>query len=113
MPGEGTYFCLSCGEPLALHETDPLPECPGCRGSRFRRDSIFAPMRERREGTMEAPIPAQAEAPSWLEKAREELSGSGHHLAYQDDAGLHVLSIERGWTRIGRSPNADVFLDDP
>jgi DNA-directed RNA polymerase subunit RPC12/RpoP len=114
IPGEGTYFCLRCGEPLALHETDPLPECPGCSGSRFRRDSIFTSMRDHRGTTLEAPVPAPAETPGWLGEAREQLSGSGNHLAYQDDSGqLHVVAIERGWTRIGRSPTADVFLDDP
>jgi FHA domain/Zinc-ribbon containing domain len=114
MPGEGTYFCLHCGEPLALHETDPLPECQACRGSSFRRDSIFAPMRDHRASTEEAAVPLPVEAPSWLEEAREGLSGDGHHLAYQDDAGeVKVVAVERGWTRIGRSPTADVFLDDP
>ncbi|HET7574282.1 MAG TPA: FHA domain-containing protein [Solirubrobacterales bacterium] len=115
MPGEGTYFCLRCGEPLALHETDPLPECPGCSGSRFRRDSIFASMRDHRgTTTLEAPVPPPAEAPGWLGEARERLSGSGHHLAYQDESDeLRTMAIERGWTRIGRSPTADLFLDDP
>ena len=114
MPGEGTYFCLHCGEPLALHETDALPECQACRGSSFRRDSIFAPMRDHRVGTEEAAVPAPVESPSWLEEARDGLAGSGHYLAYQDDSGaLTVVAVERGWTRIGRSPTADVFLDDP
>ncbi len=52
--------------------------------------------------------------PSWLEQARQQESSSGFCLAFQSDDGEIVsFPLEYGWTRIGRSPNADLRLDDP
>jgi len=114
-PGEGTYFCLTCGSQLSLHETDELPECPRCGAGKFRRDSIFASLQHHESAaTAEFQVPVEEGAPSWLERAREALPGSGHHLAMRDDDGeIELVPIERGWTRIGRSANADLQLDDP
>jgi FHA domain/Zinc-ribbon containing domain len=113
IPGCGTYFCVSCGAQLALHETDPLPACPRCGGSRFRRDSIFLAHQEHGEATVEVELPGEEGPPEWLPQARRAL-GPGAHLIYRDDAGTVVTAtLERGWTRIGRSPACDVFLDDP
>jgi pSer/pThr/pTyr-binding forkhead associated (FHA) protein len=45
---------------------------------------------------------------------RATLAGGGCRLAFRDDdARTRLVAIERGWTRIGRSPAAEVFLDDP
>ena len=45
---------------------------------------------------------------------RAARSSSGFCLAFQDDDGEIVsFPLECGWTRIGRSPNADLRLDDP
>ncbi len=113
-PGMGTFFCLGCGSQLALHETDSLPSCPACGGSRFRRDSIFSAHQEHGSPTAEVSIPAAAARPDWLAEAREALSGTGHFLVYRDDEdSIVTFPIERGWTRIGRSAKADLNLDDP
>jgi DNA-directed RNA polymerase subunit RPC12/RpoP len=113
-PGQGTYFCLGCGDQLSLRETERLPRCPRCAGTRFRRDSIFAARRDHATITVEVPAPVEARDPAWLEKVRESLPHRGYQLVFQDEGGeTRVAPVERGWTRIGRSPTADVFLDDP
>lgn len=113
-PGMGTFFCLDCGSQLSLRETDQLPDCPACGGSRFRRDSIFAARQEHDSPTAELSIPDAPTLPVWLGEARQMISGTGHFLAYRDDeASIATFPIERGWTRIGRSARADLSLDDP
>ncbi len=114
IPGSGTFFCLDCGSQLSLRETDQLPGCPRCGGSRFRRDSIFVARQEHDSPTAELSLPDTSPLPAWLGEARQMISGTGHFLAYRDDEGSIVtFPIERGWTRIGRSANADLCLDDP
>jgi DNA-directed RNA polymerase subunit RPC12/RpoP len=113
IPGSGTYFCLGCGSQLSMEETDELPDCPSCGDRRFRRDSIFASMQEH-PTTNEFPVPVEDGPPDWLMEAKETLTVRGHHLAWRDEDGEIVsFTIERGWTRIGRSPTADLQLDDP
>lgn len=112
MPGQGTYFCLSCGSQLSLRETDSLPDCPRCGSGRYRRDSIFAP-RQDHGSTTEITIPVETGTPAWLDRARERTTARGHHLAMLADGEVEVFVIERGWTRIGRSDNADLQIDDP
>ncbi len=113
LPGCGTYFCVSCGTQLALRETDPLPECSNCGGARFRRDSIFSARQEHGATTAEQLLPASEGLPAWLEAARRALPRPGNHLVYHDGEGIRTHTIERGWTRIGRSEQADICLDDP
>jgi hypothetical protein len=114
MPGEGTFFCLSCGSQLSMLETDELPECTQCGGSRFRRDSIFKARQDHSGTTSEFVLHAAPKRPSWLSQAREELPGSTPGLAFEgDEEEVCVLPIERGWTRIGRSQTAQLRLDDP
>jgi hypothetical protein len=114
IPGSGTFFCLACGSQLSLRETDRLPECPSCGGSSFCRDSIFEARQEHGLGTAEFAPPDETAPPDWLAQARRELSRSGQYLARQrDDDSISTFAIERGWTRIGRSANADLRLDDP
>jgi hypothetical protein len=97
-----------------MHETDELPRCPRCGGSRFRRDSIFESRQDHGEATMEFSTPASKGEPEWLPEARRELARAGHHLVYRDeDDTTQTFTIERGWTRIGRSMAADLCLDDP
>ncbi len=97
-----------------MQETDELPECPSCGASQFRRDSIFAARQDHSATTSEFAIPNLAEPPSWLQEAREAHSMPGYCLALKsDDDEVHVFPIERGWTRIGRSPTADLRIDDP
>jgi DNA-directed RNA polymerase subunit RPC12/RpoP len=113
-PGAGTYFCVNCGSQISLRETDRIPGCPRCGRARFRRDSIFEEHQEHAGTTVEAPPPGHREPPTWLPQARRELSGQGHFIAYlDDDDALAMFAIHQGWTRIGRSPACDIFLDDP
>jgi predicted RNA-binding Zn-ribbon protein involved in translation (DUF1610 family) len=113
IPGCGTYFCLSCGSQVALRETDPLPRCDECGEGRFRRDSIFSAHQDH-QATAEHALPSRHEAPGWLQDARDRLERAGDHLVYQEEDGrIASFTIERGWTRIGRSEAADISLDHP
>lgn len=113
IPGSGTFFCASCGSQLSLRENDQLPECPRCGASEFQRDSIFEPMQEHGQ-TAEMAIAETAPTPEWLDLARAQLPKDGRYLVRRkDDGEIQVFPIERGWTRIGRSANADIRLDDP
>ncbi len=97
-----------------MQETDELPGCPSCGASQFRRDSIFAGRQDHGSTTAEFAVPEAARAPAWLQEAREEHAGPGYCLAMKSEDGeLHAFPIERGWTRIGRSPTADLRIDDP
>jgi DNA-directed RNA polymerase subunit RPC12/RpoP len=113
MPGEGTYFCLLCGTQLALHETDPLPECPQCGTARFRRDSIFSSLQEHGPATVEFALTADREPPGWLDDARESLTERGFHLAMRERNEIATFSLGNDWSRIGRCTTAEIFLDDP
>ncbi|HEX7279948.1 MAG TPA: FHA domain-containing protein [Solirubrobacterales bacterium] len=113
MPGEGTYFCLLCGTQLALHETDPLPECPQCGTARFRRDSIFSSLQEHGTATVEFALAAERESPGWLDEAREKLAEPGFHLAMRERGEIVTFSLGNDWSRIGRCTTAEIFLDDP
>jgi hypothetical protein len=97
---------------LSLRENDQLPECPCCGATEFQRDSIFEPMQEHGQ-TVELALAETASAPDWLAAARAMLPERGSYLACRDDGEIRVFPIESGWTRIGRSANADIRLDDP
>jgi predicted nucleic acid-binding Zn-ribbon protein len=114
IPGSGTYFCVGCGAQLSMEETEELPDCPSCGESQFRRDSIFASMQEHSVSTSEFPASEAEEDTRWLAELRGELEARGHHLAWREEDGtVASFTIERGWTRIGRSPTADLQFDDP
>lgn len=117
--GAGSFVCLGCGYRVVLEALDEIPECPSCAGARFRRASLFEPPVG---GPVEQPtadhpplIP-EAEHPGWLERARVEISERserGQFVAFRDREEVHVLALEEGWSRIGRSISADIRLDDP
>ena len=114
MPGAGTFFCLECGSQLSLNESDQLPDCPRCGASVYRRDSIFEPMQDHGETTIEFAMSSAQEAPDWLDEARAMLAEAGRYLACRDaDGEILAFKVEWGWTKIGRSVSADVRLDDP
>jgi DNA-directed RNA polymerase subunit RPC12/RpoP len=113
MPGEGTYFCLVCGSHLALRETDPLPECPRCGASRFRRDSIFSSMQEHDALAAGFADAEEHDAPAWLEAALARLIEPGYHLAVRESGEISTFPLAPGWTRIGRCETAEICLDDP
>ena len=107
LAGAGCFRCEECGFAVALHERDEVPACPHCGGEDFRRSSIFGELEPR-----EPDEAGEVESPDWLGEAREAVEREGDYLAY-DDGQLHVIGLDRGWTRIGRSLAADVRFDDP
>jgi DNA-directed RNA polymerase subunit RPC12/RpoP len=113
MPGEGTYFCLVCGNQVSLRETDEMPDCPRCGTSRFRRDSIFSALQEHGSPTIEFAITAERESPGWLDEAQEQLTEPGHHLAMRARGKIVTFHLAVGWSRIGRCETAEICLDDP
>jgi DNA-directed RNA polymerase subunit RPC12/RpoP len=113
IPGEGTYFCLVCGSQLSLREPDPLPDCPRCGFSRFRRDSIFASLQDHVAPTREFAVPREPGPPSWLAEARSRLSGPGFHLAMRERGEVRIFALAEGWSRLGRASSAEICLDDP
>lgn len=117
VPGAGTFFCLDCGAQLATRAAEPLPPCAECGGARFRRDSIFAARQDHRDltaSTSELTLPHAPSPPDWLDEARAALSRPGRFLVFRAEGEeIRSFRIERGWTRIGRSANADLQLDHP
>jgi hypothetical protein len=107
LAGAGSFRCDSCGFAIALQELDEVPACPECGGSQFRRSSMFG-------DTVELPDRHEVEgAPRWLADAREALVGEGDYLAFEGDDRIRVVTLQDGWTRIGRSLSAHVRFDDP
>jgi hypothetical protein len=100
-----------------VRASEPLPPCPDCGGSRFRRDSIFADRQDHRDpnaATSELTLPRAPVPPRWLRQARAALKRPGRFLVLcEEDGTVRSFKIERGWTRIGRSANADLRLDHP
>jgi FHA domain len=90
-----------------------MPECPRCGATSFRRDSIFEPMQEHGETTVEFAPPPEPDSPDWLGDERAELPSGSRHLVCKDRGEIRRFPIEPGWSRIGRSVAADVRLDDP
>jgi pSer/pThr/pTyr-binding forkhead associated (FHA) protein len=48
-----------------------------------------------------------------LDEARDALVSEGDYLAFDDDERVHVMPLQDGWTRVGRSLSAHVRFDDP
>ena len=107
LAGAGSFRCGQCGYGIALHERDAVPRCPSCGNSRFTRASLFGPPQAPGRGH-----PASDHA-EWLEEARQALTTPGDYLAYEDDERVHVVPLQDGWTRVGRSLSAHVRFDDP
>lgn len=110
LAGTGSFRCEQCGYVVTLAASDELPACPGCNGSSFVRASLFSGGRFHRR-TGEAPT-AQERA-ELVHAAREQITAPGEYLAYEDAGRLRVLSLDKEWTRVGRSLAADVRFDDP
>ncbi len=71
-------------------------------------------MQEHDSQTAEFEIPTGDHSPDWLAEARARLPAAGRYLAWRgEDDETSVFELEEGWSRIGRSANADVRLDDP
>jgi predicted RNA-binding Zn-ribbon protein involved in translation (DUF1610 family) len=109
LAGAGCFRCEECGFAVALHERDVVPECPHCGGTEFKRSSIFGDLNVTQEpiGTHET------SEPSWLAETRAALERAGDYVAFDQNGSLRVISLNHGWTRIGRSLSADIRFDDP
>jgi pSer/pThr/pTyr-binding forkhead associated (FHA) protein len=95
---------------VTLAAADSLPDCPGCGGSRFARASLFSGGRfQRRPGDE----PSVEEREALVARARTMIGEPGQYLAWFDGGSVRVASLEREWTRVGRSLAADVRFDDP
>lgn len=111
-PARGTYMCVLCEFPLSAEREDVLPECPNCGETQYRPASIFAPSETLRDDLAETPGARQA--PEWLDEARTAAERGGRPcLAHRGDEMVHVFTLGRPLSRIGRSLAADVLLDDP
>lgn len=54
------------------------------------------------------------EAPDWLDEARAMVApGDLVRIAYREEEAVHVLPLAPDCTRIGRSPLAEILLEDP
>ncbi len=107
--GAGSFNCETCGFAVSLQETDELPSCPNCSGERFKRASLF-------ETELLDKVPAgphDVRSPEWLPETRAELDMDGDYLAWETDAGVRVMAVPDGWTRVGRSLSAHLRFDDP
>ena len=107
LAGAGSFRCDRCGFGVALHERDAVPECPSCGHSRFSRAPLFGPPQAPGEDDL------MLESPEWLDEARDALTIPGAYVAFDDDERVHVVPLQDGWTRVGRSLSAHVRFDDP
>jgi pSer/pThr/pTyr-binding forkhead associated (FHA) protein len=110
LAGTGSFRCEQCGYVVTLAASDELPACPGCNGSSFVRASLFSGGRFHRR-TGEAP--SAAERAELVAAAQAEITEAGEYLAYEDAGRVRVFSLDKEWTRVGRSLAADVRFDDP
>jgi FHA domain/Zinc-ribbon containing domain len=108
--GAGSFICVECGVSVVLAAADPVPECPACGRSQFRRASLFE------QPTVDSPAVDVESEPQWLAGTRDRLGTEGREdqfLAFEGDEGSSVVRVPEGWTRIGRSAAAEIRLDDP
>jgi pSer/pThr/pTyr-binding forkhead associated (FHA) protein len=110
LAGTGSFRCEECGYVVTLAAADALPACPGCNGANFVRASLFAGGRFQRRPSE---VPSDEDRQTLIAQARAELPDSGQFLAFEDSGDLRLVSLEKEWTRVGRSLAADVRFDDP
>jgi pSer/pThr/pTyr-binding forkhead associated (FHA) protein len=106
--GTGTFRCTECDYPVSLDAVDELPACPNCAGTEFVRASLFTTAK-----TTVLDPPAQAEDRAWLDELRDGLDEPGQYLAHLTGGEVVAYTLQREWTRIGRSLAADIRFDDP
>ena len=110
LAGSGSFRCEECGYVVTLASPEALPTCAGCGAQAFVRASLFAAGRFRRSEPDKATEPELEEI---VAGARAQIEEPGTYLAFSDRGEVRVVSLERDWTRIGRSLAADVRFDDP
>jgi hypothetical protein len=106
--GTGTFRCTECDYPVSLDAVDELPTCPNCGGTQFVRASLFTTA----QTTVIDPRP-ELEDRAWLDELREGLDEPGQYLAHRSADEVVAYTLQREWTRIGRSLAADIRFDDP
>jgi hypothetical protein len=106
--GTGTFRCTECDYPVSLDAVDELPTCPNCGGTQFVRASLFTTA----QTTVIDPRP-QLEDRVWLDELRDGLADPGQYLAHRSGDEVVAYTLQREWTRIGRSLAADIRFDDP
>jgi predicted RNA-binding Zn-ribbon protein involved in translation (DUF1610 family) len=107
--GTGTFRCTACAHTVSLDAVGELPACPSCGGTEFIRASLFTTVQN-------ALVDLRTDVvdEGWLEDLRTGLTEPGQYLAYCSSDGKTIAySLEREWTRIGRSLAADIRFDDP
>ena len=120
LAGAGSFRCEGCGFKIALHELDEVPGCPQCGGRKFKRASIFMSRADALPGELHPPATRELESlpdleptPDWVDEAREALVVNGDYVAFERDGRSHVVPLQDGWTRVGRSLSAHIRFDDP
>ena len=106
--GTGTFRCTECDALVSLEAADELPACPNCGGTEFVRSSLFT--------TSQQPVldlGPDLEDQSWLAELRAGLDEPGQYVAYRVGEDVVAYTLQREWTRIGRSLAADIRFDDP
>ena len=107
--GTGTFRCEQCDQTISLHTAEELPVCSNCGGTEFVRASLFTTAQ-----TTVVDIAAPVEELDWITELRESIPQPGQYLGYRESSGeVTTFSLQREWTRIGRSLAADVRFDDP
>jgi predicted RNA-binding Zn-ribbon protein involved in translation (DUF1610 family) len=107
LAGAGSFHCDSCGFAVTLQEREEVPSCPECGSVRFKRASLFERYAPREY------VPDAEGPPEWLAAARDALVKKGCYLAFEENGRVHVVPLQEGWTRVGRSLSAHVRFDDP
>ncbi len=110
LAGTGSFRCEECGYVVTLAAADELPTCPGCGSASFARASLFSGPRFARGA---APEKTPEERDAWLVTARGLVSEPGQYLIFDRDGKTEAITLQREWTRVGRSLAADVRFDDP
>lgn len=105
LAGAGSFRCEQCGHVLATSSGEALGACPSCGATHFSRASLFSAT-----GRFDR---AESSGAGLVAAAREHIEAPGAYLAYRDGEDLKIVSLDREWTRIGRSLAADVRFDDP
>jgi hypothetical protein len=110
--GTGTFRCNECDYVVSLDDVDELPICPNCGGTEFVRSSLFTTAQN---ALVELPGPEIVlEDRGWISELRGSIAEPGQYLGYRDSMGeVIAFSLNREWTRVGRSLAADIRFDDP
>lgn len=108
LAGSGSFRCERCGFAVSLHELDEIPRCPHCASGSFKRSSIFG------DQTDTEPLASpDLEDTGWVDEVRHSLVEPGAYLVWRLTIRTHVVSLQEGWTRLGRSVSAHIRFDDP